>query len=177
MLKTNRVWIALGSNLGDSKSILQQAWKDLGTEAQIELVTLSRPYVTEPVGMKSEHLFLNAVGILETNHVPEQLLVLLQKVEQNFGRMHKTGTGGYQDRLLDLDILYFGERVLKTRQLQIPHPHITERLFVLAPLVEIDPLHRDLHSGKTAETMEEELQQRMKDGKLALQEIKSESWL
>jgi 2-amino-4-hydroxy-6-hydroxymethyldihydropteridine diphosphokinase len=171
-----RVWVGLGSNLGDSHRILQQAWHDLGEDDEVNLIVLSNPYVTEPVGMESANLFLNAVGIMETDHTPEQLLTLLQQVEKGFGRVSKTGPNGYQDRLLDLDILYYDDCVLNTGNLLLPHPHIAERLFVLAPLVEIDPFHYDPRTGQTAEVMHQRLQQQMADGKVAYQEINPEIW-
>ena len=177
MSSQNSVWVALGSNLGDSHRILQKAWYDLGEDKEINLVILSRPYVTEPVGMESENLFLNAVGILKTGYAPEQLLGLLQQVEKGFGRVHKTGQNGYQDRLLDLDILYYEDYILNTENLLLPHPHIAERLFVLAPLVEVDPFHCDPCTGETAEAMHQKLLQRMTDGKEAFQEIKHQTWI
>ena len=177
MNKQKRVWLALGSNLGDSQRILQQAWYDLGEDEGINLVRLSFPYVTEPVGMESENLFLNAVGIFDTNHAPESLLALLQQVEKGFGRVSKTRKNGYQDRLLDLDILYYDDCVLDTDNLLLPHPHIAERLFVLAPLVEIDPQHCDPCTGQTAKTMHQDLLQQMAVGKKAFQEIKPETWV
>ncbi len=176
MNKKTRVWIGLGSNLGDSRTILQQAWQGLGQEKTITLVTLSSPYVTEPVGMESEYLFLNAIGILETSLAPESFLTLLQRVELGFGRNKKTGVDGYQDRLLDLDILYYGEQKRSVSDLILPHPHIADRLFVLAPLTEIDPDHCDPLTGKTAQSMQRELLQRMKNGKIAFQEITRETW-
>ncbi len=176
MSRRTRVWIGLGSNLGDSRSILQQAWQGLGQEKTITLITLSSPYVTEPVGMESEHLFLNAIGILETSLAPDSLLTLLQRVELGFGRNQKTGADGYQDRLLDLDILYYGDQVLSSSELKLPHPHIADRLFVLAPLTEIDPDCCDPLTGKTAESMQRELLQRMKSGKIAFQEITRDTW-
>jgi len=168
--------VALGSNLGDTHRILQQAWHDLGEDKEIKLIILSHPYVTEPVGMESENIFLNAVGILETDHTPEQLLALLQQVEKGFGRVRKKGQNGYCDRLLDLDILYYDDCVLTTEDLLVPHPHIAGRLFVLAPLVEIDPLHCDPCSGQTAAAMHQKLLQQMNDGKEAFQAIKAETW-
>ena len=176
MKKQNRVWLALGSNLGDSQRILQRAWHDLGEDERINLVVLSLPYVTEPVGMESKNIFLNAVGIFETDHPPELLLTLLQKVEKGFGRESKTGHNGYQDRLLDLDILYYNNCVLSSDTLQLPHPYIAERLFVLAPLVEIDPQHCDPCTGQTAETMHHELLQQIAAGRKASQEIKPDTW-
>lgn len=148
----------------------------LGEKESIRLVTLSRPYVSEPVGMESENLFVNGVGILETSHDPEALLTVLQQVEKSFGRTRKTGTGGYEDRLLDLDILYYDDCVLSTGKLLLPHPHLAQRLFVLAPLAEIDPLHCDPCTGKSAEEMYQELLQQMDMGKEVLQEIRAACW-
>ena len=177
MNKQHRVWLGLGSNLGDSQSILQQAWHDLGKDERITLIVLSLPYVTEPVGMESDNLFLNAVGILETDHTPESFLALLQQVEKAFGRASKTGQNGYQDRLLDLDILYYDDCVINTETLLLPHPHIAKRLFVLAPLSEIDPMHLDPRTGKTAEAMHKELLHQMEAGKMVFQTIKPEAWV
>lgn len=177
MNKKHRVWLGLGSNLGDSQSILQQAWHDLGEDDGVNLVVLSLPYVTEPVGMESDNLFLNAVGILETEHTPELLLVLLQQTEKGFGRASKTGQDGYQDRLLDLDILYYNDCIINTDALLLPHPHIAKRLFVLEPLSEIDPLHLDPRTDQTAEAMQRELLQQMETGKIAFQTIKPETWV
>lgn len=176
MSDTARVWVALGSNLGDSNAILQQAWQELGQEEAIRLISFSSPYVTEPVAMESDKLFLNAVGILETDLAPEPLLALLQGVEKGFGREKKTGKAGYQDRLLDLDILYYDDQVLSAPHLLLPHPHIAERLFVLAPLVEIDPRHRDPITCQTAERMHQDLLQRMASGNEDFQEISRGSW-
>jgi len=174
--KTTKVWVGLGSNLGDSRVILQQAWQALGQDESINLIALSHPYLTSPVGMVSEHFFLNAVGILDTFLDPEELLVLLKHVERGFGRNKKSGADGYQDRLLDLDILYYGVQVLACRNLVVPHPHIADRLFVLAPLTEIDPDHYDPLTGKSAKNMRNELLQQMNSGSETLQEINRDTW-
>ncbi len=168
--------MALGSNLGESRRILLQAWQLLGEEVGLRSVALSAPYASDPVGMESDNRFLNAVGILETNRDPEDLLNLLQQVEKGFGRETKTGDDGYQDRFLDLDILYYGDGVLTTAHLLLPHPHIAGRLFVLAPLVEIDPRHRDPVTGLTAEAMHDELLAQMGSGTVARQQIQREEW-
>ncbi|MEN8199506.1 MAG: 2-amino-4-hydroxy-6-hydroxymethyldihydropteridine diphosphokinase [Thermodesulfobacteriota bacterium] len=171
-----RAWVALGSNLGDSHSILQQAWRQLGEEGEIRSIRLSHPYVTTPVGMVSEHDFLNAVGVLETELAPESLLQLLQRVEKEFGRKRKTGEEGYQDRLLDLDILYYDDLILAGASLCLPHPHIGERLFVLAPLIEIDPQHRDPVTGRTAEQMYHEFRRQMAGDDIPSQQIRRVEW-
>jgi 2-amino-4-hydroxy-6-hydroxymethyldihydropteridine diphosphokinase len=174
--KRIRVWLGLGSNLGDSRRILLQAWQQLGDETGISTCALSAPYGSDPVGMESDNRFLNAVGVLETDLDPEALLSLLQQVEKGFGRDKKTGEDGYHDRLLDLDILYYGDRVLAAGNLVLPHPHIAGRLFVLAPLVEIDPEHRDPVIGQTAKAMYHELFLQMERGTVALQQIHCEEW-
>lgn len=173
---TERVWLALGSNLGASKTILIQAWHELGRHDAIELICLSRPYESDPVGMDSDNLFVNAVGILETDLAPRPLLTRLQEVERGFGRDKKTGVNGYQDRLLDLDILYFGERVQDDRILVLPHPHIAARLFVLAPLAEIDAMHSDPVHGRSAGEMHLDLLQQIAAGQIASQQIHRDRW-
>lgn len=176
MSGTTRAWIALGSNLGDSRRILRQAWLRLGEEEGLSVLTLSHPYISAPVGMESAHLFFNAVGILETSLDPQILLVHLQEVERHFGRVQKSGADGYKDRLLDLDLLYYGDRVLESGELSIPHPHIAGRLFVLAPLAEIDPQHLDPLTGLSAEEMHRQLRQRIENGKEELQQIERKEW-
>ncbi len=178
MGKKNRVWLALGSNLGDSRTLLHQAWFELGTRKDVTLICLSRPYITEPVGMDSENQFVNAVGILETEHTPQSFLSLLQQVEKTFGRTVKTGQSGseYQDRLLDLDMLYYNDLILTTDTLLLPHPHIAERLFVLAPLVEIDPRHIDPGTGMSVKTMHEKLLRLISAGEMESQGIRSVTW-
>ncbi len=172
----DRIWLGLGSNLGNSQQILREAWEVLGNEANVSLIVLSSPYVSDPVGMESDNRFLNAAGIIETDLDPLTLLSLLQKVEKGFGRNKKTGSAGYQDRLLDLDILYFGDLVSSTKELQIPHPQIAHRLFVLAPLDEIDPLKKDPFTQKTVTDMHSELIRKVKTGETDSQEIERRAW-
>ena len=130
-------YIGLGSNLGNSRSLLREAWQALGRHPEINLHVLSSPYRTRPVGMESSHWFINAAGRLYTTLSPEALLELLLKTEQQFGRVRHPESAGYQDRTLDLDLLLFGDCIMQTDQLSLPHPAIHERLFVLVPLQEI----------------------------------------
>jgi 2-amino-4-hydroxy-6-hydroxymethyldihydropteridine diphosphokinase len=171
-----KVWLGLGSNLGNSQQILQEAWKTLGNDPNVFLIVLSSPYISDPVGMESDNRFVNAVGIFETRLDPLSLLDLLQLVEKGFGRKTKTDSAGYQDRLLDLDVLYFGNTQSSARLLQLPHPQIANRLFVLTPLAEIDPLHTDPCTQKTATEMHSELMLKNENGETVLQEIKRSSW-
>ncbi len=171
-----RVWLGLGSNLGNSQYILQEAWETLGDDSNVSLIVLSSPYISDPVEMESDNRFLNAAGVIETDLAPLALLSLLQQVEKGFGRNKKTGSAGYQDRQLDLDMLYFGDSVRSTKELQIPHPQIAHRLFVLAPLDEIDPLKMDPFTQKTVTDMYSELISKINNGESASQKIERRAW-
>ncbi|WPD23504.1 MAG: 2-amino-4-hydroxy-6-hydroxymethyldihydropteridine diphosphokinase [Candidatus Electrothrix scaldis] len=130
-------YIGLGSNLGNSRSLLQEAWQALDQHPEVTIQTLSSPYRTQPVGMESEHWFINAVGCLHTRLSPEKLLDLLLATEHKFGRIRHPELEGYQDRTLDLDLLLYEDLVLENSRLILPHPALHERLFVLVPLSEI----------------------------------------
>ncbi len=131
--------IGLGSNLGQSRQLLLEAWRTLGCQPGIIPQVLSAPYRTKPVGMDSPHWFINAVGLLRTSRAPEALLDLLLAVERQFGRVRRPDMPGYRDRTLDLDLLLFDEQIMRTERLILPHPALHERLFVLVPLAEIAP--------------------------------------
>ncbi|MCW5212643.1 2-amino-4-hydroxy-6-hydroxymethyldihydropteridine diphosphokinase [Desulfobulbus sp. TB] len=131
-------YIGLGSNLGQSHSLLLDAWKSLAQHPDIKAQPLSSPYRTKPVGMKSKHWFINAVGQLSTRFSPEALLDLLLATELRFGRVRHPEQEGYQDRTLDLDLLLYDNCIMQTDRLVLPHPAMHERLFVLIPLAEID---------------------------------------
>ena len=117
-------YIGLGSNLGDSKRILQDSWRALGEVEGIALDGLSSPYMTAPVGMTSNHLFTNAVGRLRVTLTPLELLQSLLTVEASFGRLRKERSFGYQDRSLDLDLLYYGDVAMDSPELILPHPRM-----------------------------------------------------
>ncbi|MGB7443925.1 MAG: 2-amino-4-hydroxy-6-hydroxymethyldihydropteridine diphosphokinase [Coleofasciculaceae cyanobacterium] len=127
--------IALGSNLGDSLSILEEAIKILAQTSGITLKTHSSWYKTAPVGPPQPD-YLNGCALLEVRLTPQELLETLLKIEKQFGRVR---TERWGPRTLDLDILSFDDLILDTPTLQIPHPHIRERAFVLVPLAEIAP--------------------------------------
>ena len=171
-----QVWLGLGSNLGDSQQILQNAWETLGQYPDVSLLALSSPYISAPVGMESENAFCNAVGLVETTLDPKALLALLQRIERGFGREQKTGDTGYQDRLLDLDMLRYGNLSIRSSDLNLPHPELAFRLFVLLPLLEIDPHYVDPVTGVNAQQMCIELQQQISSGKTEPQDIQSTVW-
>lgn len=135
----NVAYIGLGSNLGESRKILIEAWQSLGTFPGIQLDRLSHPYKTEPVDMASENWFVNAAGRVSTSLTPLELLAQLHRVEQQFGRLRKHDQQGHQDRTLDLDLLLYDQVVFEDQGVRIPHPFMQERLFVLVPLREIAP--------------------------------------
>ncbi len=130
------VYIGFGSNLGDSLQIIQESWSSLGTVPGIHLGKLSHPYRTEPVGMDSDNWFINAAGQLKTSLPPKGLLRCMHLVEEQFGRMRDPAVDGYQDRMLDLDLLLYDQDVLRGK-IHVPHPSMQNRLFVLMPLCEI----------------------------------------
>lgn len=128
------VYLGLGSNLGDRKQNLSQAIGLLSTHVMIEKA--SSVYETEPVGYKDQPLFLNAVCRISTELNPKQLLRLAKKIEARLGR--KPGFA-YAPRPIDIDILLYGDEILTTKELTVPHLRLAERAFVLVPLAEIAP--------------------------------------
>lgn len=132
-----QAWIGMGSNLGDRLEHLRLAVR-LMQSKKISVVRTSSVYETEPVGFLSEQLFLNAVVGVEWSGKPETLMEKLLEIEAETGRVRNT-TEGYTSRPIDLDILLFGEEIINTSQLTIPHPRLHERNFVLFPLNELVP--------------------------------------
>lgn len=169
-------YIGLGSNLGDGLLTLQKAWAEVGRSPGIELQALSSPYLSAPVGMESDNWFTNGVGRLATSNSPEEILSLLLAVEKSFGRRRDDTTEGYQDRTLDLDLLYFGSTVMETDHLILPHPSLEKRLFVLEPLAEIADDLEDPLDGLTPKEKLYRLKEQMRNGEVPLQEISRGSW-
>jgi 2-amino-4-hydroxy-6-hydroxymethyldihydropteridine diphosphokinase len=138
------VAIALGSNLGDSKAILTSALNIIATTCGISLQKASSWYQTAPVGPPQPD-YINGCALLETSLNPLELLEILLIIEAHFGRIRTEPNG---PRTLDLDILLFDDLILESPKLQIPHPRMSERAFVLVPLAEIAPNWREPLSGK-----------------------------
>jgi 2-amino-4-hydroxy-6-hydroxymethyldihydropteridine diphosphokinase len=176
MIEEVKAIIGLGSNLGNGQAILREAWDILGTVPGIVLDGLSSPYMTAPVGMTSRHWFTNAVGRLRVSLPPLDLLYALFAVEKRFGRTRDNESFGYQDRSLDLDLLYYGTQVMDSPELTLPHPRIGDRLFVLAPFAELEPDFRDCSSGMAISERAQLLVQRIKVGEVKNQEIMSGRW-
>lgn len=141
--------IGLGANLGDREATLLAAWRELTTTPGIRPLRLSSPYLSAPQDMASDHDFINAVGLIETSLVPAALLRLLLAIEARHGRRRDPQAHGYQDRPLDLDLLFYGDLTLQTPELTLPHPRLHERIFVLVPLAEILPDWRHPALGRS----------------------------
>lgn len=135
------VYISLGGNLGQRHRFILGALKSL-EQGLGPIISASQLYETPPWGFESDHSFLNAVAIFHTSRSPQEVLEVLLKTERTFGRK-RIESPNYTSRTLDLDLLFYGDEVLRTEDLELPHPRITQRAFVLVPLAEIaeDYLH------------------------------------
>jgi 2-amino-4-hydroxy-6-hydroxymethyldihydropteridine diphosphokinase len=130
-------YLGLGSNLGDKEKHLSDAVMLLEERAGTVLA-LSSLYKSKPWGFESENEFLNLALALDTSLTPSQLLQLTQQTERDLGRI-KENNGAYQDRIIDIDILIYGNTILHTPTLTLPHPLMHLRSFVILPLAEIAP--------------------------------------
>lgn len=128
-------YLSLGSNLGDKKRNITTA-VGLLAERVGEILALSNLYETQPWGFQSEHTFVNSALIIETSLDPFELLDQTQSIEKEMGRTEKT-QDGYQDRIIDIDILMYEDIILDTQELTLPHPLMHKRNFVVGPLAEI----------------------------------------
>jgi 2-amino-4-hydroxy-6-hydroxymethyldihydropteridine diphosphokinase len=131
------IGLGLGSNLGDRAEMLRKAIGFLGNSA-FENIQLSKVYETEPWGFVTENSFLNMVLTAQTTFSPSQLLEEIIRIEQILGRVRVENQ--YSDRPIDLDILFYGSQSFKDSQLEIPHPRMHSRRFVLEPLRDINPM-------------------------------------
>jgi len=131
-----RVFIALGSNMGDRAANIASALARLGELPKTQLVRMSSLIETEPVGPAGQGRFLNGAAQIETQLEPSELLGALHNIEDELGRVRAEHWG---PRTIDLDLLLYDDRVVDAPGLQVPHPRMAEREFVLAPLAEIAP--------------------------------------
>ena len=147
--------IAFGANLGNRTESLDQACQRLSTHEQVTVVARSRHYQTSPIGGPAgQEQFLNAAILIDTSLSPQQLLVLLQRIETELGRDRQQR---WDQRPIDLDLLLYDTLTLDEDQLQIPHPHMAFRRFVLEPAVEIAPTLIHPNNGWTIQQLYEHL--------------------
>jgi 2-amino-4-hydroxy-6-hydroxymethyldihydropteridine diphosphokinase len=145
------VYLGLGSNLGNKEEQIKTAITCIAEICTIK--TVSSLYLTEPVGLSDQDWFLNCVVEIETDTDPPKLLSSLKSIERKLGRKKTIKNG---PRSIDIDILFYGDQVIQTKNLIIPHPLLQERLFVLQPMMDLNPCfeHPVLH--KTIQKLYEE---------------------
>ena len=129
-------YLSLGSNLGDRKQLLHTAINEIA-ERVGRVEAISSCIETEPVGFDSVHLFLNMAVRVTTELNPYELLKVLKQLERDLGRTRKSHAGVHYDRTIDIDILLYDNLEVNSEELQIPHPRMWERDFVMRPLKEI----------------------------------------
>jgi 2-amino-4-hydroxy-6-hydroxymethyldihydropteridine diphosphokinase len=145
------IYLGLGSNIGDREANLAAALERLEAP-DLRILRKSPVYETEPVDFTSQRWFLNMVVEAETELFPVQLLQRVGRIERALGRTRSVPKG---PRIIDIDILLFGRTVVRAATLEIPHPRIAERRFVLAPLADLAP---DLRHPVTHQTIRQMLE-------------------
>jgi 2-amino-4-hydroxy-6-hydroxymethyldihydropteridine diphosphokinase len=149
-LTTKTVYLSLGSNIGDRARNLQAALEQLAAP-DLRVLRTSPAYETEPVEYTAQRWFLNLVAEAATELLPMQLLLRTGRVERALGRVRTVPKG---PRTIDIDILFYGRTIVRSARLEIPHPRMAERRFVLAPLADLAP---DLRHPVTRKTVREML--------------------
>ena len=131
------VYLSLGSNKGDRIGYVQQAASLLGMDDGISIVRCSAFYETEPWNMNTKTWFVNAVIEIKTKYSAKELLNICQEIEKKLGREHKAGNN-YEDRTIDIDILFYDHDVISEENLVVPHKYVHLRAFNLVPMMELD---------------------------------------
>lgn len=151
------VYLSLGSNKDDRIGYIQQANLQLSAIEGVEIIRTSAFYESEPWNMKSENWFVNAVVELKTSLTPHQLLEQCKRIEKQLGRKPSL-PGIYEDRTIDIDILFYKKEIINEADLTIPHKYLHLRAFTLVPLLELIPdfEHPVLH--KTITELHEDLE-------------------
>ncbi len=135
-MRRNRAWLGLGGNLGDPQKAMASALQAIDADPRNDVVAVSSVYRTPPWGKTDQPDFLNAVASVETGLSPRELLDLCLEAEKGLKRVRAERWG---PRTIDIDLLLFGDRTIEEPGLEVPHPRMTQRAFVLLPLAEIAP--------------------------------------
>ncbi len=136
-MRLKKIFIAVGANLGERKRQIDLAFKALGETSGIHSVKMSPLYETEPVGgPAAQGKYLNGVIEIETDLSPQDLLARLLEIEKSLGRERSLKNA---PRTMDLDLLFYGDKIMEEPGLRIPHPRLHERTFVLKPLADLAP--------------------------------------
>ncbi len=149
-MQVEEIFISLGSNTGARELMLQEALREIAL-LPVKILSLSGIYETASWGIPDQPPYLNQVIMVSTNQEPSALMQNLLRIEQKLGRI-RSGER-WHSRTIDLDILFIGNLILQTPALQIPHPRLRERRFVLVPLGEIRPLFRDPVTKKSIQEL------------------------
>lgn len=133
-LKSGEALLSIGSNMGDKKENIEQAIRLLSSNQEIEVLKVAGLYETEPVGYEDQDYFYNTCVLIKTTLEPEELLDATQKIEND---LHRKRTIRWGPRTLDIDIILYGDIMMDTKRLTIPHPRYEERAFVLIPMMDL----------------------------------------
>jgi 2-amino-4-hydroxy-6-hydroxymethyldihydropteridine diphosphokinase len=148
-----KAYIGIGSNIGNSHHNCLDAVKRIGLIPGCDLKRLSNLFLTEPIGVEGQDWYINGVAEIETGILPHDLLKYLLGIESDMGRVRKEK---WESRVIDLDILIYGEEVINDENLKVPHPFMHERRFVMSPISELAP---DLIHPVIGKTMTELLKE------------------
>ena len=156
---TKRLYLSLGTNLGNKRENLTRAIELLSL-AFGKCIAVSQFIETAPWGFESDNSFLNCAVAFDTDLAPLELLDITESIERGLGHTQKSNNGHYRDRIIDIDILLYGDNIIVSDRLTIPHPLMHKRDFVLEPLAEIAPetQHPVLHKS-IKQLMEENKEQ------------------
>ncbi len=132
-----KIILLLGSNLNDRLQLLKKAKIQIQTKIG-RIIKESSVYESEPWGFQDDNIFLNQVIIIDSSQSPGEILSNIHQIEEKLGRKRKK-TAEYESRTIDIDILFFGNKIIKTEQLTIPHKQLHKRKFTLLPLQELEP--------------------------------------